>query len=293
MKTITKYNIIIFIILGSLFIYGQEEENALNYNQELRYSVAKYSKGEVTSDYNTTFSTTDNKEDFKKLRIYLLEKNQLKKTLYDTHANNEYEVRKKSDYKTKIQNLERRIRDKADTIIIKGVYIYELGYDSYEMDITPKIIREDIIPELNKLILDLGAITQENQQLMRNIDIVKFDITSCENQIDMALAPAYQKQAFRRAVSTWFTGLIALLLLGFFTIIYFKSDNTIGRDFLGDNGLQFITLFVLIIAIILFGILGILEATELAAILSGISGYILGRGASQGNNRIRDTKKTI
>lgn len=40
---------------------------------------------------------------------------------------------------------------------------------------------------------------------------------------------------------------------------------------------EFITLFVLIISIILFGILKILEGRELAAILSGIAGYILGK----------------
>jgi hypothetical protein len=38
-------------------------------------------------------------------------------------------------------------------------------------------------------------------------------------------------------------------------------------------------MFVLIIAVILFGILGVLEAKELTAILSGVSGYILGKGA--------------
>jgi hypothetical protein len=42
-------------------------------------------------------------------------------------------------------------------------------------------------------------------------------------------------------------------------------------------GLQFITLFSLIIAIILFGVMNILEGRELAALLGGLSGYILGR----------------
>jgi hypothetical protein len=47
-----------------------------------------------------------------------------------------------------------------------------------------------------------------------------------------------------------------------------------------QTGIQFITLFSLVIAIILFGILGILEAKELSALLGGISGYILGRATS-------------
>lgn len=47
--------------------------------------------------------------------------------------------------------------------------------------------------------------------------------------------------------------------------------------FRGQAGIQFITLFSVVIAIILFGILGILEGKELAALLGGLSGYILGR----------------
>ena len=47
--------------------------------------------------------------------------------------------------------------------------------------------------------------------------------------------------------------------------------------FAGEKGMQFITLFLIVIAIILFGIMGTLEGRELAALLGGLSGYILGR----------------
>jgi hypothetical protein len=40
-------------------------------------------------------------------------------------------------------------------------------------------------------------------------------------------------------------------------------------------------LFFLVIAIILFGILRILEGKELSALLGGLSGYILGRGTAK------------
>ncbi len=43
-------------------------------------------------------------------------------------------------------------------------------------------------------------------------------------------------------------------------------------DILGQSGIQFLTLFSLVIAIILFGIKG----KELAALLGGLSGYIFG-----------------
>ena len=47
--------------------------------------------------------------------------------------------------------------------------------------------------------------------------------------------------------------------------------------FINQQGLQFITLFSLVIAIILFGVLKILQAKELSALLGAISGYVLGR----------------
>ena len=47
--------------------------------------------------------------------------------------------------------------------------------------------------------------------------------------------------------------------------------------FRNDRGLQFITLFSLVIAITMFGLLNILEGKELSALLGGLSGYILGR----------------
>ncbi|NRA11841.1 MAG: hypothetical protein HRT57_07800, partial [Crocinitomicaceae bacterium] len=100
--------------------------------------------------------------------------------------------------------------------------------------------------------------------------------------IEVALAPGREDQKFKSKISFYFTLMIGILLVGFFSIIAFKSDKNIERAFLGDSGLMFVTMFVLIIAVILFGILGILgilEVKELTAILSGVSGYILARGA--------------
>jgi hypothetical protein len=72
-----------------------------------------------------------------------------------------------------------------------------------------------------------------------------------------------------------FVTLVTILILGFFFVgIRGGLMNDIFRD---DRGLQFITLFSLVIAITLFGLLNILEGKELAALLGGLSGYILGR----------------
>lgn len=57
----------------------------------------------------------------------------------------------------------------------------------------------------------------------------------------------------------------------------YKDEKVRRAIFSHQVGIQFVTLFSLVIAIILFGIIDILEGKELAALLGGLSGYILGR----------------
>jgi hypothetical protein len=75
-----------------------------------------------------------------------------------------------------------------------------------------------------------------------------------------------------------FAGLVLIVIFGFFAVA-FKDENVRKSIFSSESGIQFITLFSLVIAIILFGIINILEGRELAALLGGLSGYILGRGS--------------
>jgi hypothetical protein len=87
------------------------------------------------------------------------------------------------------------------------------------------------------------------------------------------------KTKFRIRVSRYFTLLIAAVIVGFFLVAF--RDQIVRREiFSGQFGIQFITLFSLVIAIILFGIMGILEGKEQTALLGGLSGYILGRTTS-------------
>jgi len=87
------------------------------------------------------------------------------------------------------------------------------------------------------------------------------------------------KQNFKTNISSIFAGLVAAVIVGFFVVSY--TDEKVRREiFSGQSGIQFLTLFSLVIAIILFGITGILEGKELSALLGGLSGYILGRSSS-------------
>lgn len=83
------------------------------------------------------------------------------------------------------------------------------------------------------------------------------------------------QQSFKLRMSAVFAGLVGLVIVGFFVMAY-KDENVRREIFAGQFGIQFVTLFSLVIAIILFGIIDILEGKELAALLGGLSGYILG-----------------
>ncbi|HWX84127.1 MAG TPA: hypothetical protein VNZ48_11075 [Xanthobacteraceae bacterium] len=78
--------------------------------------------------------------------------------------------------------------------------------------------------------------------------------------------------------STIVFGIAVVIVIGAFFFVAYKSEAVRAAIFANDSGLQFVTLFSLVIAIILFGVLKILEGRELAALLGGLSGYILGRG---------------
>jgi hypothetical protein len=86
------------------------------------------------------------------------------------------------------------------------------------------------------------------------------------------------EQKFKYTMSITFAILIALVIGGFFAVA-FKDNSVRQAIFSHETGIQFLTLFSLVIAIILFGITQILEGKELAALLGGLAGYILGRTA--------------
>jgi hypothetical protein len=96
---------------------------------------------------------------------------------------------------------------------------------------------------------------------------------------------------FFTATSTIVFGIAVIVVIAYF----FRLANHDGVRlalFQNDSGLQFVTLFSIVIAIILFGVLRILEGRELAALLGGLSGYILGRGSIGGQSEPRGALAT-
>jgi hypothetical protein len=90
------------------------------------------------------------------------------------------------------------------------------------------------------------------------------------------------EQSFKQTTSGYYALLIGVVIAGFFSIA-FMDIKVRQAIFSGEAGIQFVTLFALVIAIILFGITGILEGKELSALLGGLSGYILGRTRTTGS----------
>jgi hypothetical protein len=139
---------------------------------------------------------------------------------------------------------------------------------------TAKITQGEI-ENLKNSIGQIDVILDEGQSQLRRLDetLVTLDEVSASLLQTDILNINYTDR------STYIFGaLVGAVIIGFFAIA-FLSDEVRKAIFTGDSGIQFVTLFSLVIAIILFGVLKILEGKELAALLGGLSGYILGRGS--------------
>jgi uncharacterized protein YjdB len=129
-----------------------------------------------------------------------------------------------------------------------------------------KVQSQTSLESLNKKIAEIKSELVLKKTLVRCI----------QNRLSTIFSP---EQDFKFWMSVFFALLIGLVIIGFFWLSL--KDAIMRRAiFSGQTGIQFLTLFSIVIAIILFGITGILEDKELAALIGGISGYILGRYSS-------------
>lgn len=124
----------------------------------------------------------------------------------------------------------------------------------------------------------------EIKKISNDISQKQKELFDIETSISNLLNPELAKQKFKYDLSVIFAGLVGAVIVGFF-IIAFKDHRVRQEIFSGQAGIQFVTLFSLVIAIILFGITTILEGKELAALLGGLSGYILGRATTGDQGR--------
>lgn len=174
--------------------------------------------------------------------------------------------------------------------------------DQGQIDTTTKQIGdlENVIAELNYAIGRTKEDEVAKSGLANQINLLESDISNAnslirkddeimsakagdqqetEHKIALLLSQSEAENTFKSRMSTTFAALVGAVIIGFF-VVALMDAGVRTSIFSHESGIQFITLFSLVIAIILFGIIGILEGKELAALLGGLSGYILGRGAT-------------
>ena len=228
-------------------------------------------------------SKNDDKESVRILRAYLERKDQ---SLADVNNQINSYTSEASRYFIDTESADMYIRYVEDSEKIKDIdgakkILNKMNWTTEIDAITKKsdlhIINGNIQYKKNKYI---NALMMLNKLADKKDTIIE-EISLAHTRIDTLYNALFDEGKFRLNVTILFSCIIGSLLILFFALIYLKSGPDIAEDFLSSgNGLQFITLFCIIIAIILFGVMGILEGKELAAILSGISGYILGKGIS-------------
>lgn len=121
--------------------------------------------------------------------------------------------------------------------------------------------------------VDPKRLSERLGQIQQSLKTKKILASEIQAKLASMLSP---EQQFKKTMSMMFAGLIGIVIVGFFFIAA-RDEKIRQAIFSGETGIQFLTLFSLVIAIILFGITQILEGKELSALLGGLSGYILGR----------------
>nr|WP_136249805.1 hypothetical protein [Ningiella ruwaisensis] len=124
---------------------------------------------------------------------------------------------------------------------------------------------------------------EELEQMKLDLQLVENALLNSVNRaeaVELKLGNLFnlekERNSFRMMTSIAFVALVAIVIIGFY-VIALKKENIAESIFAGEKGIQFVTIFLIVISIILFGIMGVLESKELSALLGGLSGYILGR----------------
>ena len=127
---------------------------------------------------------------------------------------------------------------------------------------------------------DINRVQNQIKATTDSLGATNRQLSDADERIANLFGKSDAANEFKKIMSAVFALLVAMVSVGFF-IIAFKDENVRKAIFTNESGIQFITLFSLVIAIILFGIVDVLEGKELAALLGGLSGYILGRGTTK------------
>jgi hypothetical protein len=167
---------------------------------------------------------------------------------------------------SKLSDIEQQLADKHSDLEQFGVQLAAYQKTADEEDQRYKATEKDY----NRKVKEASVIDDQLTDLINYLGRVDDAVTGLLLSTDT-------NNTFKIDVTIAFSILVGLVISGFFFLLA-REKEIRAKIFENDAGLQFVTLFALIIAIILFGVINILEGKELAALLGGLSGYILGRG---------------
>jgi hypothetical protein len=174
-------------------------------------------------------------------------------------------------------------------IEISSKYIKNPNDSTKTVEVFYKVKKE----QYNKFVSVLSTINhsmfnQCNIIIQQNIDNINDDINNAEALMNELTIKEIKIWNFKSNITLIVGILLALILVCFFIGVFHNADNSVKQKLIGETGLQFITIFVIIIAVILFGVMEILKGSELAAILSAIAGYILGKATPPKSEKLAE-----
>lgn len=211
---------------------------------------------------------------------------------------------KRENLNTEIPLLEQKIKElKASFIPLEQLKERQVSYENYlsstiralnklrnkkqlsnfdrediEFYVGDSISYSEAITKIKTELTKANTIEQQIKGLEDSVANKKSILHQTEQEINIVLMPEFSRRKFMQLIALYFAVLILVLMIGFFWMT--KLDEGVRKAIFGsDSGIQFITLFAIIISIILFGITGILEGKELAALIGAIAGYILGKSS--------------
>jgi hypothetical protein len=151
-----------------------------------------------------------------------------------------------------------------------------LFHDSLLIWRQQKSVLANQLRQINFSINDARNKSRQKDSLNTLLDSKKKQLMNAEYKINQLMIPKISQQNFMFWASIAFVILMCILLGTFFYVVS-RDPITRQKIFGSDSGIQFIALFSIIIAIILFGLTGVLEGKELSALLGSVAGYILGK----------------
>jgi hypothetical protein len=172
---------------------------------------------------------------------------------------------KRPPSETEVKQLQADVRKKED--ILTRIDSFIKASEKRQQDAAD--IAKTVDGELSQQIA-LQVQTAQSQSLDQRL------LGEIDDMVNQLFISSDATNSFKLKMSIAFAGLVAVVIAGFFWIA-FSNEEVKKAIFSNEAGIQFITLFAIVIAVILFGIIGILEGKELAALLGGLSGYILGK----------------